>query len=106
MAHHNGSQYDSFISHMLLLFSETRVNTLLPRSLFLKRAYNNEANIMRETSMTKINCQKGQPMHSFNPFLILMQLLFFILFLQNEVGAETPSPCVALLHPLASNVDE
>ncbi len=61
---------------------------------------------MRETSMTKINCQKGQPMHSLNPFLILMQLLFFTLFLQNEVGAETPSPCVALLHPLASNVDE
>ena len=61
---------------------------------------------MRETSMTKINCQKGQPMHSLNPFLILMQLLFFTLFLQNEVSAETPSACVALLHPLASNVDE
>ena len=35
-----------------------------------------------------------------------MQLLFFTLFLQNEVSAETPSPCVALLHPLASNVAE
>ena len=56
--------------------------------------------------MTKINCQKGQSMSSLNPFLILMQLLFITLFLQNEVGAETPSPCVALLHPLASNVDE
>ena len=56
--------------------------------------------------MTKINCQKGQSMSSLNPFLILMQLLFITLFLQNEVGADGTSRCVALLHPLASNVDE
>ena len=56
--------------------------------------------------MTKINCQKGQPMHSLNPFLILMQLLFITLFLQNEVGADGTSRCVALIHPLASSVDE
>ena len=56
--------------------------------------------------MTKINCQKGQSMSSLNPFLILMQLLFITLFLQNEVGADGTSRCGALLHPLASNVDE
>ena len=56
--------------------------------------------------MTKINCQKGQSMSSLNPFLILMQLLFITLFLQNEVGADGTSRCVALLHPLVSNVDE
>ena len=45
-------------------------------------------------------------MNSLNPFLILMQLLFVILILRGEVGAADASPCVALLHPLESKVEQ
>ena len=55
--------------------------------------------------MTKINCQKGQPINSLNPFLILIQLLFVILISRSEVGAADASPCAALLHPLESKVE-
>ena len=55
--------------------------------------------------MTKINCQKGQPINSLNPFLILILLLFVILISRSEVGAADASPCAALLHPLESKVE-
>jgi len=55
--------------------------------------------------MTKINCQKGQPINSLNPFLILIPLLFVILISRSEVGAADASPCAALLHPLESKVE-
>ena len=56
--------------------------------------------------MSKINCQKGQPINSLNPFLILIPLLFVILISRSEVGAADASPCAALLHPLESKVDK
>jgi len=56
--------------------------------------------------MTKINCQKSQSINSHNPFLILIQLLFVILISRSVVTAADTSPCVALLHPLESKVEE
>ena len=56
--------------------------------------------------MIKVNCQKGQPINSLNPFLILIPLLFVILISRSEVGAVDASPCAALLHPLESKVDK
>ena len=55
--------------------------------------------------MTKINCQKGQPINSLNSFLVLIPLLFVILISRSEVGAADTSPCAALLHPLESEVE-
>ena len=56
--------------------------------------------------MNKINCQKDQSMNSLNPFLILIQLLFSILFLRSEVSAADTASCAALLHPLESKVEK
>mgnify|MGYP000405643113 CR=1 FL=1 len=56
--------------------------------------------------MTKINYQKGQSKNSLIPFFIFMQLFFVILILRGEVAAVDASPCVALLHPLESKVEE
>ena len=56
--------------------------------------------------MIKINCQKGQSMNSFNPFLILIQLLFIILISRSEVSAADTSPCFKLLHSLDSKVEQ
>ena len=41
-----------------------------------------------------------------NPFLIFVQFLFIILISRSEVGAADTPPCVALLHPLESKVEE
>ena len=56
--------------------------------------------------MTKINCQKGQPINSLNSFLVLIPLLFVILISRSEVDAADASPCAVLLHPLESKVEE
>ena len=56
--------------------------------------------------MTKVNCQEDQSMSSLNSLLILIQLLFVILIPRSEVTAADTSPCVALLHPLESKVEQ
>ena len=56
--------------------------------------------------MTLINYQDGRLRKLLNPFLVFVQLFFISLILQSDVGATDNSPCVALLHPLGSKVDE
>ena len=56
--------------------------------------------------MALVNCQEAPSMKLLNPFLILIQFFFIILIFRSEVGAVDIPPCVALLHPLESKVDE
>ena len=56
--------------------------------------------------MALVNCQEARSMKLLNPFLIFIQFFFIILIFRSEVGAVDTPPCVALLHPLESKVDE
>ena len=56
--------------------------------------------------MALVNCQESRSMKLLNSFLIFIQFFFIILIFRSEVGAVNTPPCVALLHPLESKVDE
>ena len=56
--------------------------------------------------MALVNCQEARSMKLLNPFLILIQFFFIILIFRSEVGAVDTPPCVVLLHPLETKVDE
>ena len=56
--------------------------------------------------MALVNCQEARSMKLLNPFLIFIQFFFIILIFRSEVSAVDTPPCVALLHPLESKVDE
>ena len=56
--------------------------------------------------MALVNCQGTRSIKLLNPFLIFIQFLFIILISRSEVGAADTPPCVALLHPLESKVEE
>ena len=56
--------------------------------------------------MALVNCQEARSMKLLNPFLIFIQFFFIILIFRSEVGAVDTPPCVVLLHPLESKVEE
>ena len=56
--------------------------------------------------MALVNCQEARSMKLLNPFLIFIQFFFIILISQSEVDAAGAPPCVALLHPLESKIEE